>query len=92
MIITPVIPSDPVSLHAAAVMLLSGTRRNGTGVNLGVIYRGVIAKGVNATGHIYQGEIVSGLMSYIRFKRQYGARCYIGVIVSLERERWQSRA
>ena len=65
MIITPVIPSDPVSLHAAAVMLLSGTRRNGTGVNLGVIYRGVITKGGNAPGHIYQGVIVPGLMSYI---------------------------
>ena len=48
-----------------AVMYLSGTRRNGTGVNLGVIYRGVIAKGVNVPGHIYQGVIVPGLMSYI---------------------------
>ena len=49
-----------------AVMLLSDTRRNGTGVNLGVIYRGVIAKGVNVPGHIYQGVIVPGVVSYIR--------------------------
>ena len=47
-------------------MLLSGTRRNGIGVKLGVIYRGVIAKGVNAPGDIYQGVIVPGLMSYIQ--------------------------
>ena len=47
-----------------AVMLLSGTRRNGTGVIRGVIYRGVIAKGVNVPGHMYQGEIVPGVMSY----------------------------
>ena len=48
-----------------AVRLLSGTRRDGTGVNRGVIYRGVIAKGVNAPGHIYLGVIVPGVMSYI---------------------------
>ena len=52
-------------------MYQSGTRRNGTGVNLGVIYRGVIAKGVNAPGHIYQGVIVPGLMSYIPLHHEF---------------------
>ena len=54
-----------------AVILLSGTRRNGTGVNWSVIYPGVIAKGENAPGDMYQGVIVPGLMSYIHVSYFY---------------------
>ena len=80
-------------LITPAVVLLSDTRRNGTGVNLGVIYRGVIAKGVNAPGHIYQGVIVPGLMSYIPpniaqfvFKDKWKSQLFIGCkLRSIER-------
>ena len=59
-----------VSLSHLLNLLLSRTSLPGEIAQVssrGVIYPGVMVKGVIASGHMYQGEIVPGVMSYIPF-------------------------